>query len=324
MIWVVGDIHGMFDPLNELVNEIRSHEEYNKESEQTKIIFLGDYIDHGPSSKEVIDLLLEIKEEFEVVFLAGNHDDMITQYINETDLFQNYASNWIKDNGVKQTLISLSSRTDLQRQLYGLDYGYIKWEELNVENKYVEFFKNLKYSHVEELKSEEDAHNFIFTHACINSEQDILEQIQIKSYDDLQQYLKDKRIWIENSIIWNRKMLKSPIENYINVHGHTATIGLKDYYNLKGNYDTESGMPYFNFGDKKVFCKCGSRNCSFYDVEIDELASINIDTSAIFGKYLTAIKIPNSFAYSKEIDLVQIPTGGSRRNNNNKYIKVKL
>ena len=49
MIWAIGDIHGMFDPLKRLLAEIRLMEESDDPLE--RVIFIGDYIDHGPSSK---------------------------------------------------------------------------------------------------------------------------------------------------------------------------------------------------------------------------------------------------------------------------------
>ncbi|MDR0355331.1 MAG: metallophosphoesterase, partial [Deltaproteobacteria bacterium] len=71
MIWAIGDIHGMFDPLKRLLERIR---EFDKPEDPAKVIFLGDYIDHGPSSKETLDLVMRL--DLEKVCLAGNHEDM--------------------------------------------------------------------------------------------------------------------------------------------------------------------------------------------------------------------------------------------------------
>ncbi len=51
--WVIGDIHGMHDPLKQLLIEIDKNNYFLEEEEKADtIIFLGDYIDYGPSSKE--------------------------------------------------------------------------------------------------------------------------------------------------------------------------------------------------------------------------------------------------------------------------------
>ena len=73
MIWIIGDIHGMFDPLKRLLSSIREFEEKQNDP-VSKIIFLGDYIDHGQSSKEVIDLIQRL--DYEKVCLAGSHEDL--------------------------------------------------------------------------------------------------------------------------------------------------------------------------------------------------------------------------------------------------------
>ena len=103
MIWVIGDIHGMLDPLKKIITEIRKLH-YLCSQEVEKIIFLGDYIDYGPSSKEVIELLLGL--EFDTVFLAGNHEDLFLQYLRNSDLFKKYGNIYFRGNGGQETLYS--------------------------------------------------------------------------------------------------------------------------------------------------------------------------------------------------------------------------
>ena len=53
-IYAVGDIHGRLDLLDELLNRIRSDIAL-RPTAQPICVFLGDYIDRGPSSRETID-----------------------------------------------------------------------------------------------------------------------------------------------------------------------------------------------------------------------------------------------------------------------------
>ncbi|MDR2141821.1 MAG: metallophosphoesterase, partial [Deltaproteobacteria bacterium] len=76
MIWVFGDIHGLFDPLVNICGAIRDLAEQGEPVE--KIIFLGDYIDHGPCSKEVIDFILDLK--YEKILIMGNHEDLALRF----------------------------------------------------------------------------------------------------------------------------------------------------------------------------------------------------------------------------------------------------
>lgn len=69
--FVVGDIHGDIDALRTLVAKMP-----RLEAEDT-LVFLGDYVDRGPHSAEVIEVVRGIQQHagFEVVCLRGNHED---------------------------------------------------------------------------------------------------------------------------------------------------------------------------------------------------------------------------------------------------------
>lgn len=70
--YVVGDIHGCYDELDRLYQEISKH----AQGEDFKIIFVGDYIDRGPNSKDVISYVRFCVNEYGHVALMGNHEDM--------------------------------------------------------------------------------------------------------------------------------------------------------------------------------------------------------------------------------------------------------
>jgi serine/threonine protein phosphatase 1 len=105
MIWAIGDIHGMFDPLQRLLAEIRLCQ--SDEEPIEKIVFIGDYIDHGPSSKEVIDLIRRL--DYETVLLMGNHEDMALRFIKQDLCYLKANGNTWLANGVADTYLSLCS-----------------------------------------------------------------------------------------------------------------------------------------------------------------------------------------------------------------------
>jgi serine/threonine protein phosphatase 1 len=75
--FAIGDVHGKLTSLEHLMGEI----EPALNPQQDTLVFLGDYIDRGPDSKGVVDLVIRIQNEFpHVVCLKGNHDAMFLDW----------------------------------------------------------------------------------------------------------------------------------------------------------------------------------------------------------------------------------------------------
>lgn len=132
-LFAVGDIHGCFSSFEELI------ETKIKPMKTDKIILLGDLIDRGPQSKEVVDLIIDLQQKgFDIIPLMGNHEDMMLKTLdNEKNL-----PLWLY-NGGDATMRSFD--------IYAL-------KDLN--GKYLDFFRKLKlyYSYL----------NFLFVHAGFN------------------------------------------------------------------------------------------------------------------------------------------------------------
>lgn len=75
--FVVGDIHGCVDEVDRLLDALAP-------GAADTLVFLGDYIDRGPSPRAVIDRMLRLRHEGpRCVFLKGNHEDMFLAYMGE-------------------------------------------------------------------------------------------------------------------------------------------------------------------------------------------------------------------------------------------------
>lgn len=72
----IGDVHGRLDALEELLDRLDP-------GPSDQLVFIGDYIDRGPDSKGVIDRLLTLEDEVSCVFLRGNHEAMMLDYLRE-------------------------------------------------------------------------------------------------------------------------------------------------------------------------------------------------------------------------------------------------
>jgi len=97
LTFAIGDIHGCYDQLVELVDKCNA---YDPTCKHRKLVFLGDYIDRGPKSKQVIEYLKTLPQER--VCLKGNHEDMaIGQSPNYAHGFENGYYNWMGGGGDK-------------------------------------------------------------------------------------------------------------------------------------------------------------------------------------------------------------------------------
>jgi diadenosine tetraphosphatase ApaH/serine/threonine PP2A family protein phosphatase len=71
----IGDLHGCLGELEVLLDYLRP-------SRADTLIFLGDYVDRGPSVRPLIERLLRLREEGPAtIFLRGNHEDMLLDYL---------------------------------------------------------------------------------------------------------------------------------------------------------------------------------------------------------------------------------------------------
>jgi serine/threonine protein phosphatase 1 len=81
-IYAVGDIHGCADLLSNIFDRI-DDDLKSRPAPEVVQVFLGDYIDRGPDSRQVIDLLIARQRENNVVFLKGNHEDCAIRFLHD-------------------------------------------------------------------------------------------------------------------------------------------------------------------------------------------------------------------------------------------------
>jgi len=308
MIWAIGDIHGMLDPLTRLISKIIwFHQRTDFELE--KLIFLGDYIDHGPSSKQVIDYLIDLP--YEKVFLMGNHEDLLLEFVNQSDLFQRFGNVWFRGNGGQRTAVSFNPNLhirDHEEELLP--------DELVLEDKYVNFFQNLKLSHVETIGSKK----FAFVHGLLNHEFPVSEQLSLKNYDEYHAWLNKNNVWIEDSLLWDRTNPDDHFDDYILVHGHIPTPRLDKIWSKTDGYDIASELPFIKFKtkpDEDLVSEYNEFQSKYrFDADIDDMIAINVDTGAVYGHSLTAIGFSEEDIENQFFTVFKVTVGKGYRMNN--------
>ena len=75
-LFAIGDVHGCYQELTQLIDRLPL-------CQDSTLVFLGDYVDRGPQSKQVIDFILELKTMYHVVALMGNHEDMMLEFLKD-------------------------------------------------------------------------------------------------------------------------------------------------------------------------------------------------------------------------------------------------
>lgn len=139
----IGDIHGCNQALAQLL-------ELAKASREDRIVFLGDYIDRGPESRQVIETLIKIRNSHSAIFLRGNHEVMILDARRDSlksNLWQSY--------GGLETVFS-----------YGADFRP-DWDTAIPDSRWQFFENTVRFF-------ESDTH--IFVHACLDPDLDIKDQ----------------------------------------------------------------------------------------------------------------------------------------------------
>jgi len=132
-IFAIGDIHGCFDKLHTLMALL----EVNKKKDV--LIFLGDYIDRGPQSVDVVEYLIHLSQNgYHTVFLKGNHEAMLQDYLSGQD------KTFFLLSGGTETLDSYRKHID-------------RFQKLIMPPSHIEFFQSLCLFY--------ETDSYIFVHA---------------------------------------------------------------------------------------------------------------------------------------------------------------
>lgn len=193
LIYAVGDIHGCYDQLRQLLEKISADAAERADGRRVGLIFCGDYIDRGPASREVVDAMWWLKRHspFELHCLKGNHEQVLLDYLDDPVA----AADWMRFGGV-ETLRS-----------YGVDAPAPDAAPAEHRRARDDLLESMPVAHLKFFESLEmmvGIGEYAFVHAGVRPG----VPLEAQSSRDL--------LWIREDWIYNEQ----PAERII-VHGHT-------------------------------------------------------------------------------------------------------
>lgn len=188
-IYAVGDVHGCADLLDQAFARIDADLGSHPKSDVIEV-FLGDYVDRGPNSREVIDLLISRGRDHRTVCLSGNHETYVTRFLKNPAVFDE----WIEYGGLT-TLKSYGLSAPMRPEPGERDELSLIFD-WRLPTAHRRFFDNLKLSFT--------CGDFLFVHAGVRPGVPLPNQC----VNDL--------LWIRQDFLFHEGDFGKVI-----VHGHT-------------------------------------------------------------------------------------------------------
>ena len=211
-IFAIGDIHGCLKQLTSLLDKIFNHFNFNKKNDL--LVYLGDYIDRGSNSKDVINHILKLqKEKVNSIFLMGNHEQIMIDFVFNKINNLRYWLNLGTDQTFKSYKIEIA-------EFIKDGFEDDKMDKLRnvllnkLSNDHIHFLKNLSLSH--------SMGKYLFVHAGINPKKVLKDQDKMDFLWSRSDQFFDKNFKFEQIII----------------HGHTPE---KEVINLPYRINIDTG-----------------------------------------------------------------------------------
>lgn len=190
-VYAIGDIHGHLSLL-EQIHDLILEDAARMPEARNVVVYLGDYVDRGPDPAGVIErLLAEPLRNFESIYLKGNHEDLLLQFLADVSVapvwFPIGGSDTLESYGVAVPgfVPEPSALAELQRSF-----------QQKLPSRHLSFFEGLSLSHIEG--------GYAFVHAGVWPGVPLAQQRP----EDL--------MWIRDEFLYSDEDF-----GYVVVHGHT-------------------------------------------------------------------------------------------------------
>ena len=228
--YAIGDVHGRDDLLALLLERIESEHQQNHAGQPGVLVYVGDYIDRGARSREVIDRVMRGVPGFETVCLMGNHERMLLKCIDSDE--PHHWIVWLGNGGIETV------------ESFGMSFDYAG-EYDPVALALAVGPRRLKW--LEALKQSYRAGDYFFVHAGILPGRALEDQI-------------------EKDLLWIRDRFLESDEDHgvVVVHGHTPSRDPELKFNRIG---IDTGPVYW--GQLTAVALCQGKEPRFLSVTGD-------------------------------------------------------
>ncbi|MBR9834570.1 MAG: serine/threonine protein phosphatase [Alphaproteobacteria bacterium] len=195
-VYAIGDIHGRCDLLEALLDKIDEDASSLPDGTEKIIVFLGDYIDRGMQSRQVIELMQsERLGDYRPVFLMGNHEEALLRFRDEAG----FGAQWGRYGG-RETLFSYGVQPPNAQAALDPDAWYEAWQKFRdvLPDQHLEFFQSMKHYIT--------IGDYLFVHAGLRPNIELEDQ----TADDM--------LWIRDGFLKDEQAFP-----YLVVHGHTPS-----------------------------------------------------------------------------------------------------
>lgn len=189
-VYAIGDIHGRLDLLDDALSRIEADID-GRQRAQNIVVFLGDLIDRGPASAEVVERVRTYRRpNVRTVFLSGNHEEVLLRLLRGEGRF---LRDWLSFGGAECVRSYGISSTALRRMDVGQAVAVLRQKIPDSHRTFLEGF-------VDTFR----IGSYLFVHAGVRPGVPLSEQTQ----SDLR--------WIRKPFLDN-----NDDHGFIVVHGHT-------------------------------------------------------------------------------------------------------
>lgn len=228
---IIGDIHGELERLDRILEQIPWQDP------DARLVFLGDYVDRGKRSREVVDRVLQVREQRpDTICLRGNHELMMLQVLDSPDAAETSA--WWFNGGI-QTMMSYGAQFSDAVDEFLFNRRSRMLADL-VPQEHWNFLRSLAPYY-------EDGHAF-YIHAGLTPVRDTEHGPENGDYHPPAESREEDLLWQRNPSFWRNYQGK------LVVFGHTQTSYIERALGL----DDEPAEDTVWFGPAVIGVDCGS------------------------------------------------------------------